>query len=160
MWYKPRGRLQTWLDPGAQRTSVKLSLSLCFLDTLSRYYPRINTSREQSLSWQQLQTTPGIVSSDHSWTDCWTRGTVTLLLARLTLWVFPLWIELGAGSTHHHMGWVPLGKERSFARTAKNHVHLHSISSTVYLTVDKPSPVVEKTRMLLISFLPLMKKDQ
>ena len=53
-----------------------------------------------------------------------------------------------------------MGKERSFARTAKNHVHLHSISSTVYLTVDKPSPVVEKTRTLLISFLPLMKKDQ
>lgn len=26
------------------------SLSLCFLDTLSRYYPRINTSREQSVS--------------------------------------------------------------------------------------------------------------
>lgn len=58
------------------------------------------------------------------------------------------------------MGWVPLGKESSIAGRAENHVHLHSISSTVYLTVDKPSQVVEKTLMLLISFPPLMKKEQ
>ena len=36
------------------------SLSLCFLDTLSRYYPRINTSREQRESL--LTTAP-----DNSW---------------------------------------------------------------------------------------------
>lgn len=49
-----------------------LSPSLHFLDTTRLISPE---SRD-SLFWQQFQTTPGVVSTDHSWTDCWTRDTV------------------------------------------------------------------------------------
>lgn len=163
MWYKPRGGFRHGWIQGPKRTSVKLSPLPLLLGPLSRYYPRINTSREQRVSltdnssrqapWHCVQWPflNWLLSKGHSYPPSGQAHIVSL----------SLWIELGAG-VNPIILWdgFPWERRGSIARRARSHVHLHSISGTVNLTVDKPSQVVEKTLMLLISFLPLMKKDQ